>query len=110
MDSSTSDSSGFWTLPRNFRLRTIDSDMDEDIQETTTLMEGKNEANIKTRDSITGPVMARKRSKLFRQHTISNPGYDVVVRNVLSHQQPNSSCEIPTILPRQSYTYHTGEK
>ena len=70
VDSSQSDS-GFWTLPRNFRLRTADSD-EEDIEEEERSAMVKNNAKSET----TG------RGKLFRQHTISNPGYSTLLNRL----------------------------
>ena len=94
IESSNSDSSVCWTLPRNFRLRTVDSDGDEEDQENTPMLQPRD-----AQDEAT-PREKYDKKRLFRQHTISNPGYQMLMKRMKTSKKTSSKNVIPELPPR----------
>ena len=95
-DCSKSDSSVCWTLPRNFRLRTLESEGEDEAQEDTPMLLPR-EGHVEDSGKI-----EHCDKKLIRQHTISNPGYGMLMKRLKSSQNKAVENEILELTKRQS--------
>ena len=102
LQSSNSDSTVCLTLPRNFRLRTEDSEGEEEDGENTPMLQPR------ARQAATTSENYEKR-RLFRQHTISNPGYQMLMKKLKTSKIKSSETEIPELLPRPLSSLKSSE-
>ena len=96
-DCSNSDSSLCWTLPRNFRLRTVDTELEEEAEEMTPMLQPRERQNEES-----GKSESCDNRRLFRQHTISNPGYQMLMKRLKSSKTNPSKEENMELVERQS--------
>ena len=102
LQSSHSDSSVCLTLPRNFRLRTEDSEGEEEDEENTPMLQPR-AGQVKTTSENC------EKRRLFRQHTISNPGYQMLMKKLKTSETKSSETEIPELPPRPLHSLKSSE-
>ena len=93
LQSSNSDSSVCLTLPRNFRLRTEDSEGEEEDEENTPMLQPRAGQVETTSENC-------EKRRLFRQHTISNPGYQMLMKKLKTSKMKSGETETPELPPR----------
>ena len=102
LQSSNSDSSVCLTLPRNFRLRTEDSEGEEEDEENTPMLQPRAGQAATTSENC-------EKRRLFRQHTISNPGYQMLMKKLKTSKTKSSETEIPELPPRPLNSLNSSE-
>lgn len=102
LQSSNSDSSVCLTLPRNFRLRTEDSEGEEEDEENTPMLQPRAGQVETTSENC-------EKRRLFRQHTISNPGYQMLMKKLKTSKTKSSETEIPELPPRPLNSLKSSE-